>query len=310
VRAFLAFLLALVAAALLGAALAYPVYELLHPIAPWPFHRIANRVTLIVLVLVLVIYCRRFGLTRRGDFGYGLPRRRFLSVALLFGALGILSAAAGAAFLLATHLREWGDPGALQRGTVWLHLLLAGLGSGIAVALIEETAMRGALYGAIERESGGGAAIALTSALFAVLHFYARTRIPAAQVGPASGFVLIGTFFSPWAHPAGVADAFLAWLAVGGLLGATRACTGNIAAALGLHAGWVLVLRILQIATVPGANRALAGWVGRFDGLLGYWVLPWAALIALALWASRAAWVPYARGALRPAAAARPCAAP
>lgn len=294
-RAFLAFLLALVAAAVLGAALAYPVYELLHPVAPWPFHRIANRVTLLVLVLVLVIYCRRFGLRTRTDFGYGVRRPRFLAVALLFGALGVASAAAGAAFLLGTHLRTWSDPGALQRGVVWLHLLLAGLGSGIAVALIEETAMRGALYRAIERESGAVAAIGLSSALFALLHFYAHTSIPADQVGPGSGFVLIGTFFSPWAHPADVTDAFLAWLAVGAVLGATRAWTGNIAAALGLHAGWVLVLRILQLATVPGAGGRYSAWVGRFDGLLGFWLLPWAALLLLALWISRPAWVPYAR---------------
>jgi hypothetical protein len=36
--------------------------------------------------------------------------------------------------------------------------------------------------------------------------------------------------------------------------------------------------------------------VGRFDGLLGYWLLPWGIAIAAALWLTRRAWVPYARG--------------
>jgi hypothetical protein len=30
--------------------------------------------------------------------------------------------------------------------------------------------------------------------------------------------------------------------------------------------------------------------------LLGYWLLPWAAAIGLALWLTRSVWVPYAAG--------------
>jgi len=305
VRAFLGFLLTLAAAAVAGAVLAYPAYLLLHPFAPWPFHRIANRVTLLALVLMLVNYCRRTGLVSRRDFGYGLRRPRFLAVCLVFAALGIASATLGAAFLLGVHLREWRDPAALGHVAVWARLLLAGAGSGIAVALIEETVMRGALHSAIERESGSVAAVALVAPLFALLHFYARTTIPPEAVGPSSGFVLLGAFFSPWAQLAAVAEAFLAWLAVGVLLGLTRAWTGNIAAALGLHAGWVLVLRVLQLATVPGPGAVGSLWVGRLDGLLGLWLLPWSALIGLALWATRESWVPYARavGAGRSASA-------
>ena len=40
---------------------------------------------------------------------------------------------------------------------------------------------------------------------------------------------------------------------------------------------------------------AVTAWVGRFDGLLGYWLLPWGVLIAAALWVTRARWVPPAR---------------
>ena len=71
--------------------------------------------------------------------------------------------------------------------------------------------------------------------------------------------------------------------------------TGNIAVAIGLHAGWVIVLRMLQEATMSGSSPAYAPWVGRFDGLLGYWLLPWGVVIAAALWVTRARWVPPAR---------------
>jgi hypothetical protein len=66
--------------------------------------------------------------------------------------------------------------------------------------------------------------------------------------------------------------------------------------AIGLHAGWVIVLRMLQQATTSGTSPAYSAWVGHFDGLVGYWLLPWGAAIAAALWLTRASWVPYARG--------------
>ena len=78
-------------------------------------------------------------------------------------------------------------------------------------------------------------------------------------------------------------------------LSLTRVLTGNIAVAIGLHAGWVIVLRMLQEATMSGSSPAYAAWVGRFDGLLGYWVLPWGAGLAAVLWVTRARWVPSAR---------------
>jgi len=70
--------------------------------------------------------------------------------------------------------------------------------------------------------------------------------------------------------------------------------TGNIAAAIGLHAGWVIVLRMLQESTVSASAPRYALWVGHFDGLLGLWLVPWGAAIAVALWFCRARWVPAA----------------
>jgi hypothetical protein len=62
-----------------------------------------------------------------------------------------------------------------------------------------------------------------------------------------------------------------------------------------LHAGWVVVLRMLQEATVRTASTHYGAWVGSFDGLLGYWLVPWGGAIALGLWLARGHWVPAAR---------------
>jgi CAAX protease family protein len=294
-RALAWFLGAILLAGLISALIAYPAYELTSSFAPWAFHRVAGRVAMLLLAAELVWLCRHLNLKRKSDFGYGLPRRRFLTVSLAWGAVGLATAGVGAGFLLATHLRIV-RPDFVPAAWSFARIFGIGLLSGVAVALIEETVMRGAMHTAIERESGPWAAALLTAPLFAVLHFTAKSRIAPEDIGWGSGFDLLLRSFSPLGSPSLVFDSFLSWLIVGLILSLTRVLTGNIAVAIGLHAGWVVVLRMLQEATTSGEAPAYAFWVGRFDGLLGYWLVPWGVCIAAALWLTRVSWVPAARG--------------
>jgi membrane protease YdiL (CAAX protease family) len=294
-RGFAWFLGIILLAGIIGASIAYPAYELSTSFAPWPFHRVAGRIAMLVLAAELVWLCRHLHIRSKRDFGYGLPWRRFIGQSLLWGAIGTATAAVGAAFLLTTQLRVLDShfmPGAAGLGRIFL----IGVGSGVCVALIEETVFRGAMHTAIERESGPWTAALLTAPLFAVLHLYAKARIPADELAWRSGFDLLLRSFAPLSHPALVADSLLSWLIVGLILSLTRVLTGNIAVAIGLHAGWVVVLRMLQESTASGSSPAYSAWVGRFDGLLGYWLLPWGMAIAAALWLTRASWAPYASG--------------
>jgi membrane protease YdiL (CAAX protease family) len=289
-RAFAWFVGTLVAAGFMAALVAYPVYELTSQVASWPFHRVASRVAMLAAAAGLVWVCRHLGVDSKRALGYGLPWRRFVKIALLAGVIGMATAASGAALLLTMHWRVAADAPSL------IKLFLVGLSSGIAVALIEETVMRGAMHTAIARESGQWAAVLLTAPLFAVLHFFAKARIPVDELSWGSGLDLLARSFAPLGSPSLVFDSLMAWLAVSLVLSLTRVLTGNIATALGLHAGWVVILRMLQEGTLSGPAAAGSAWVGKFDGLLGYWVLPWSAAIGLALWLTRRAWVPYAAG--------------
>jgi membrane protease YdiL (CAAX protease family) len=292
-RAFALFVGLFVLAGVIAACVAFPAHELTSTFAAWPFHRVAGRIAMLALALELVWFCRVMHIRSKRDFGYGLPWRRFATQSVLWGVIGVATAALGALFLIATRLRV-PAPDFVVSAASLLRLLLTGISSGIAVALIEETVMRGAMHTAIERESGAWAAAALTAPLFAVTHFFAKVRIPPEEVGWHSGFDLLVRSFAPLSHFSLVLDSFLSWLAVGLVLSLTRILTGNIAVAIGLHAGWVVVLRMLQEATARGTSPDFGIWVGRFDGLLGYWLLPWTAAIALALWVTRGAWVPAA----------------
>jgi len=293
-RAFAWFLALVIIALGAGACIAYPAFELASLAGHWAFHRVASRIAMLVLALELAWLARHLNIRTKADFGYGLPWRRFVAQSALWGAAGTLTALAGAAFLIGTHIRVFDASFAPGVASI-ARLFLIGLGSGVTVALIEETVMRGAIHTAIQRESGPWAAALLTAPLFAVLHFFAKVRIPPEEVGWGSGFDLIARSFAPLAHPHAVFDSFAAWLAVGLVLSLTRILTGNIAVAIGLHAGWVVVLRMLQLATGHGAPTAYDAWVGSFDWLVGFWIVPWGITIAVLLWMSRRFWVDCAR---------------
>ena len=73
--------------------------------------------------------------------------------------------------------------------------------SASSVAVVEETFFRGLMYRAIERESGFAAAAWCTALVYASIHFFARVKIPAAEVAWDSGFRLLGGALANFSHP-------------------------------------------------------------------------------------------------------------
>ena len=282
-RAF-AWFLGLVALALAAIAVfAYPAWTLLHPFFDFPFHRVGERLGMLALLVGFLLVARRLGLADRGSLGYGLTRRAFVREASLGLALGVASMLALVGLMTALGLLEWTAAAGVS-GTDLLRLVAVRLVSGFAVAFIEETFLRGAMHTAIERESGAPLAVLLTALLYAATHFLASYHIPPEQVTPRSGLELLAGTLHSWAQPAGIADAFLALLAVGVVLGMVRAATGNIAACIGLHAGWVWVMLVAHELTRPLRGAPLGFLLSRFDGFVGWLVLAWTAVLAVPLW--------------------------
>ncbi|HYM27680.1 MAG TPA: CPBP family intramembrane glutamic endopeptidase [Steroidobacteraceae bacterium] len=282
-RAFGWFMLLMVIALAAVALFAYPAWTLLHPHFDFPFHRIAERLGMLALLLGFVALARRLGLADRASLGYGLPRRAFLRELLGGLLVGVATMVAVVAAMSALGLLDW-TPAAARGPAALLQLLGARLLSGLAVALIEETFLRGAMYSAIERESGARAAVLLTALLYAATHFFGKVRIPPEQVTPFSGLALLGESLQAFAHPAAIADAFLALMAVGVVLALVRRATGNIAACLGLHAGWVWVMLVVHELAAPRRAAPLGFLLSRFDGFVGWLVLAWTLALAVPVW--------------------------
>ena len=281
-RAFAWFLAMFLAGLASIALLTYPAWLLLHPHFDFPFHRLGERIGMLVLLAALVLSARRLGLADRTSLGYGIARRAFLAEMSIGLALGAATMAAVVGIMTLLGLLDWTAASALDAAAA-AKLVLLRLSSGLAVAFIEETFLRGAMLTAIQRESGATAAVLLTAVLYAATHFFASFHIAPAQVSAWSGLDLLAGTLQAFAHPLDIADAFLCLLAVGIVLGAVRVTTGNIAACIGLHAGWVWVMLVAHELTQPLRTAPLSFLLSRFDGFIGWLVLGWTLLLGFGL---------------------------
>ncbi len=187
------------------------------------------------------------------------------------------------AIMLALQLRVL-RPGLVLSGAGIAKLAAQGLVRGIAVALIEETFLRGAMWTGIARESGAVAATALTALLYALTHFVSSYHVPPDQIGWHSGIDMLAGSFGAFAQPAGIADAYLCLFAVGVVLATVRMRTGNIAASLGLHAGWVWVITFVRETSSADLSNPLHVLLSRFDGVVGWLVCGWTVLVGIGLY--------------------------
>jgi membrane protease YdiL (CAAX protease family) len=281
-RAFAIFL-GLIALGLAGIAiLGYPAWLLISPWLDNPkFHRISSRVGMALLVLGFLFVARHLKIGDRQSMGFGLPVGKFtaeVGKAAFFGALLMMPAVL--TMIAFDMLEPEGPPLDAEH---WVRLVLSGIITGLTVAFIEETFLRGAMLTAIKRESGARVAIMLTALIYAAVHFLGRYRVKAADVNAGSGIDMLTHTLAVFGQPAAIVDAFLCLLAVGVLLGMVRVRTGNIAAPIGLHAGWVAVIYVVRETTAPRPDAAGSWMLGEFDGFIGWLVLAWTLVLGFTL---------------------------
>jgi membrane protease YdiL (CAAX protease family) len=274
VRAFLWFVATIAGTLVVAALLAYPLYLVVHPLVPaWWFDKIATRLWQLLMFAALAFVVRRLSLTTLRDFGYGAPRPRWLRQ---FG----FGLAAGLATMLPVTISMLALGVRIPRPDLDAHVLLGALGagvlSGLAVGFVEETFFRGLMQGAVSRELRRPlVAIALVALVYASVHFLAGTRIAHEAVSWHSGVDMLAGAFRSFAAPAGIIDAWLALVAVGVLLGLCAGWTGSIAVGVGLHAGWVCVMRATIGATRENPTAPLEWLISPATGYTGWLVLGW-----------------------------------
>ncbi|MBC8027563.1 MAG: CPBP family intramembrane metalloprotease [Steroidobacteraceae bacterium] len=276
---------ALIALALAGiAAFAYPAWLATQAMGlDFKFHRVASRIAMLTFLVGFLFVAKRLRVTDRASLGFALPAPAFfaeLAKALVLGAVLMLPVLAT---MVVLDMREL-KPGLSLAAFDWAGIVAMGLGTGLVVAFIEETALRGVMHTAIARESGAVWAVVLVSLIYAATHFLGKARIPPDQIGPGSGIEMLSLMLAAFANFGGIADAFLCLAAVGVLLGVVRHLTGNVAACIGLHASWVAIIYAVRETSERRETGPAAWLMSDYDGFIGWMVLAWTVAIGAVLW--------------------------
>ena len=236
------------------------------------------------IAVITVWLLRRYGLMNREVLGFIGPWPGFLrraTIAFVAGACVMLVALVPL-FLL--DVREW-NTYAPDHWSGWLPLAGKGIGTGIAVALIEETFFRGAMQGTLQKMGGMRWALFAVPALYAAVHFIGRVVPQPTNIvtEPGQFFPLVGPL-THFLHPLPVIDAFIALWCVGLLLALARRHWGDIAGCIGLHAGFVMIITVFRKASSSTSHGEWSFLVGSFDGLLGWWIAAVTGIVCLILW--------------------------
>lgn len=280
-KPFAIFFLFLLACLVAGALLAYPVVltDLVHA----PPHRIATRLTQVFILVGFWPFLRWLQLDTRTAIGLGTHWSAFRQTLGLgwLGGVCILLVLSLTLFVLGVRIP---DPGAFRLNTRLLETALQGLAAGLLIATIEEIFFRGALFTAIRRQGSAAEALVWSSLLYALLHFLKPHALDASQPldWSLSWALFAGTFtdFSGWDQLGSLLALFLA----GMLLAAIREHTGHVGYCVGIHAGWVFVIKLTRHLTDGNDASPYAFLAGDYDGVTGYLAALWLSLLLAIGW--------------------------
>ena len=282
-RATAIFFAYLFCALLLAALTAYPLLET--GLIDEPPRRVMGRLAQLYILLGLWPFLKLLRLDNAAALGFDIPRRRFLLDVAAGWVLGVAILAVLIWALLALQVRV---PDLPAQGLAWLVLgkAIAALVGGLLIGLLEEIFFRGALYGAIRRQSGLRSAVVWSAALYALLHFLKPHDLPPGVpfdwAGTRAMFAGVFTAVLDWRH----LDSMLALFLVGVFLALVRERAGHIAWGVGLHAGWVFVIQLSRKLTDSDPTAGLGFLAGRYDGVIGLLAAAWIGLLAWAFWAA------------------------
>lgn len=271
VRAWFAYLILVLAS---GATVAPGIWYGVHlfwpdsMIAAQPFHRYVHRSLLVIAIAGL------WPLNQTSCFprGFGIRWGRFpiqrLGVGWLIGFASLGMVAVVSMIFDQRHLNV-----SVSRA-IWLTELFKALSTALVVGLMEELLFRGALFTSLRHRHNWLLAATLSSAIYALVHFFQRPPEPL-DVTLWSGWFILGHMLSGfWEWPTLVPGFFNLFL-VGWILAVARERSGGLAASIGLHGAWIFWLKLYAFLTTPtqDVDKSFWGSAKMIDGWLAFLVL-------------------------------------
>ncbi len=252
----------------------------LQNLADHPFHRYVNRSLLALALIGLWPLLRGLGVSAGRDVGLVKPSGQGRKLSCGF-ALGFASLAGVAGVVLTVGARE------VNAGVLAGRLVEKASGATLTaavVAVLEEILFRGAIFGVLRKTFRLPTAVAISSAIYALVHFFSQPKSPV-EIHWTSGLLLLPTMLSGFFDVEKVVPGFFNLTLAGALLALAYQHTGNLYFSIGLHAGWIFWLKFYGFFTrdIANANAWFWGTSKLIDGWLALIVLSFVSLLLLKL---------------------------
>jgi membrane protease YdiL (CAAX protease family) len=236
-----------------------------HRLASQPFDRFVNRSLILLALVGLPVFLKALRIPSVSALG--LRSKRGDWAAALHGLIwGFAALTLTAALAISCGARKWNlsqhsiyDISHHVRNTAFVALL---------VATIEEILFRGALFGALRRKYRFWSAAVISSAFYAIVHFFEQPS----SAGPVewfSGFVTLGQMFRGFTQWHSLFPGFLNLTLIGVILAMGFERTGSLLFSIGLHAGLIFWVKSVGFATNATVNGN--AWMWGTEKLVDGW---------------------------------------
>lgn len=233
------------------------------------FPKTFDRLRWIPLIILTPIIMHRVGMLSWKGLGFGWHGKQSLQGIAGWWLVGIVTLIVAAIGQATFTSLTWRPDATLDR--LFVVALTAAL-SGIILGLLEEAILRGFLLRAFYTAMHPVLAVVLSAAFFAAVHFKDFAYDNTAEVTIASGLIVAWLTATSIFHTFELAN-FINLFLVGFALNLLFLRTRSLWPCVGLHAGWVWVLKVYKECVWADPEESLARqfW-GTQVVLNGYWV--------------------------------------
>jgi membrane protease YdiL (CAAX protease family) len=233
-----------------------------------PFYRYVHRSLLVFAVAGLWPFLRSAGLTSWRAVGLVKPAGNWRR--LLAGlAIGFASLACVALLAIASGDRTVKSE---LPGSVLLSNILSASVTAVVVGFLEELLFRGGIFGALREASHWTMALVVSSALYALVHFFNEKPVSPVEITWFSGLDLLPRMLHGLVEVEKLVPGVFTLLLAGMILGLAYQRTGNLYLSIGMHVGWIFWLRFYGAMSV--ANSDANQWFWGSGKLIDSWVAP------------------------------------
>jgi hypothetical protein len=269
-------LIVLVCAAVLASVIGYGLMQIVDSLN---VQKTINKITQALLVLSIFPAVVWLGLSK-AELGFANRKQFLRQLAQGFGlGLATLLPIVIALFFLNVSVvdvsQAWTWAWLLEKSSIALVLSLL-------ISCVEEPLFRGLLLAALARKLPIAAAIIVSSAYYACLHFIKSPRKqPATDLSFSDTFALLVDAFANLLNPE-ITTAFFALLMVGIFLALLRIhFEASLGLCIGCHTAWVWLIKMNKALFNTDFNAAYAFLVSPYDGVVGPLVMVWLLLAVL-----------------------------